>query len=209
MKFKLSVFILVVLLVPVAGEADIYLGQNENGVISLTDNPGDSTYQLLLEVELPENYELPSGEKLEEIVSEASKEFGPPEALIYAIIQVESSGDSKAVSHQGARGLMQLMPQTARELGVEDIHDPRENIRAGTRYLHKMITRFGGDLQLALAAYNAGPGRVKKHGEIPPLEETRGFVRKVNSAWNEFKSKNDTIYTYRDENGIINVTNIK
>jgi len=208
-KFKLLLIILILSLPPVAVEADIYMAQDENGIISLTDSPGDSTYRLVLEVDLPEGYELPSREQLEKIVSDASAEFGPPEPLIYAIIQIESDGDSRAKSYRGARGLMQLMPGTAEYLGVEDIYDPRENIRAGTRYLHKMITRFGGDLELALAAYNAGPGRVDKYDGIPPFPETQKFIKRVNAAWDEFKTRQDEIYTYRDENGIINVTNIE
>ncbi|MGM0380805.1 MAG: lytic transglycosylase domain-containing protein [bacterium] len=208
MKIKTVIFALILLLIAGSVRADVYVGRNENGTISLTDTPSDTSYRLLLESKLPEDYEVPSGEELEEIVSAASSDFGPPEPLIYAVIRVESNSDSTAVSSRGAKGLMQLMPATARQLGVKDIYAPRENIRAGTRYLQKMINRFDGDLELALAAYNAGPGRVKEYDGVPPFKETQKFIERVELAWDEFKNKDDTIYTYRDEDGIINITNI-
>jgi len=208
MKLKLTVLVLVLTFIASSVQADIYIGRADNGTISLTDRPTDTSYRLVVETDLPEEYELPSEEELEEIVSGASTKFGPPEPLIYAVIQVESTGDSTAVSPRGAKGLMQLMPATAEELGVEDIYDPRENIYGGTQYLQKMISRFNGNLKLALAAYNAGPGRVDKYNGVPPFTETKNFIKRVETAWDDFKSQDDTIYTYRDENGILNVTNI-
>ena len=209
MKLVGLVLFLVFIASAPAAQADIYVGRTEDCTVSLTDNPTDTSYRLVVETDLPEGYELPSEEELEEIVAGASEEFGPPEPLIYAVIQVESTGDSTAVSPKGAKGLMQLMPATAQELGVDDIYDPRENIYGGTRYLQKMISRFDGDLRLALAAYNAGPSRVDEYGGVPPFAETENFIQRVESAWDDFKSQEDTIYTYRDENGILNVTNIQ
>ena len=95
------------------------------------------------------------------------------------MIAAESGFDAGAVSRKGAQGLMQLMPDTARDLGVDDVFDPWQNIDGGTRYLGAMIERFPGELKLAVAAYNAGPEAVKRHKGIPPYEETRTYVARV------------------------------
>jgi soluble lytic murein transglycosylase-like protein len=100
-------------------------------------------------------------------------------ALVKAIIMAESSYNPKAVSRRGARGLMQLMPQTARAFGVEDSFNPLQNINGGVRYFKKLTTLFDGDIMLALAAYNAGVTRVKRYNGIPPCEETRSYVNLV------------------------------
>ncbi|HKV11763.1 MAG TPA: lytic transglycosylase domain-containing protein [Thermoanaerobaculia bacterium] len=99
--------------------------------------------------------------------------------LVMALIQAESNYNSRALSKKGAMGLMQLMPDTAKLLRVSDPFDPDENLRGGTTYLRRMIDRFSGRLEFAVAAYNAGPGAVEKHGGIPPYAETRNYVRKV------------------------------
>lgn len=100
-------------------------------------------------------------------------------ALVRAIIHAESGFNPKALSPQGAQGLMQLMPGTARELGVGNAFDTSENIRGGTKYLAKLLTMFNGDIRLAAAAYNAGPNAVRKHGDVPPYEETQTYVKRV------------------------------
>jgi hypothetical protein len=99
--------------------------------------------------------------------------------LVLAVISVESAFRKDAVSPKGAQGLMQLMPGTARELGVKDAFDPAQNLDAGARYLNTLLEQFHGDVRLALAAYNAGPNAVKRHGGIPPYRETRQHVEKV------------------------------
>ncbi|MEZ4649069.1 MAG: lytic transglycosylase domain-containing protein [Candidatus Eisenbacteria bacterium] len=114
----------------------------------------------------------------DEIVSRTAREFALPESLLKAVVQVESGGNVRAVSPKGAQGLMQLMPGTARELGVSDPFDPEQNVRGGAAYLAKQIERFG-DLPRALAAYNAGPGAVQRHGGVPPYRETQRYVSRV------------------------------
>jgi soluble lytic murein transglycosylase-like protein len=116
-------------------------------------------------------------------IAEASARYGVPERLIWSVIRVESSFDPRAVSPKGARGLMQLMPETATMLGVRDSFDPRQNIDGGTRHLRAMMERFRHDLPLAVAAYNAGEKPVVQYGGIPPYPETQGYVRQVLSLY--------------------------
>jgi soluble lytic murein transglycosylase-like protein len=107
--------------------------------------------------------------------------------LIEAIIANESGFDANATSRAGARGLMQLMPETATSLGVSDPYDPAQNVRGGTRYLRALLDRFG-DVELAVAAYNAGPAAVARYGGVPPFAETRNYVRNVLSRYRTIKS---------------------
>lgn len=119
----------------------------------------------------------------DEIVDQASAAFNLPAKLIKSVIEKESNYNPNAVSPAGASGLMQLMPGTARGLGVKDIFDPAENIFAGSKYLRQMMDRYGNNIELALAAYNAGPGNVDKYGGIPPFKETQDYVKKVTNTF--------------------------
>ena len=100
----------------------------------------------------------------------------------------ESGFDPKAVSKKGAQGLMQLMPETANELDVGDPYDPEENILGGTRYLSRLMERFNNDMELAIAAYNAGPEKVDKYNGVPPYEETKTFIKRVMGFYEQYES---------------------
>jgi hypothetical protein len=114
-----------------------------------------------------------------EQIDRAAKRYGFDPALVRSVVAAESSFDAMAVSKKGARGLMQLMPLTAREYGVRNVHDPAANLNAGLGYLRTLLTRFNGDLELALAAYNAGPEAVIRYGGVPPYRETRNYIKRI------------------------------
>lgn len=109
----------------------------------------------------------------------AAQRYQLPESLLRAVIHTESNYYAHAVSRAGAAGLMQLMPKTAKALGVRDVHDPSQNVHGGARYLRLLANRYDGDMVLVLAAYNAGAGNVEKYGGVPPFAETRSYVRSV------------------------------
>ena len=121
------------------------------------------------------------------LIDEASAVHKVDSAVISAVIRTESGGNPHAVSPAGAKGLMQLMDSTAADLGVEDSFDVRENVMSGTRYLRQLIDRFG-DLKLALAAYNAGPGAVTRHNGVPPYAETKAYVDRVLKTVSDYQS---------------------
>jgi len=113
------------------------------------------------------------------LIQQSAQKYGVDPALVRAVINTESSGNPRAVSKAGAMGLMQLMPSNVTESGVSDPFDPAQNIDAGTHQLSDLLSQFNGDTDLALAAYNAGPGAVKRYGGVPPYPETRNYIQKI------------------------------
>tara|TARA_R100000750_G_C2323071_1_gene87064 strand:+ start:52 stop:678 length:627 start_codon:yes stop_codon:yes gene_type:complete len=171
-------------------QADVYMVTDKDGSITLTNiYKANSNYQRVArepKIELAKptapaaTVMRASGEQYNALVSAAASENQLPEALIHAVISAESNYDPNALSRQGAAGLMQLMPGTARDMGVADVWDPAANIRGGARYLKSLMSLFNDDMSLALAAYNAGPGAVlKRGGVIPPYPETQRYVPTV------------------------------
>lgn len=187
--FSLRCFVAVILallFVEVAAYGDIYRFKDRDGVWHFTNIKDDARYRLYIKTRpsTPKAYI----KKYEGIIRQAAKEFHVDPSLIKAIIKAESDFDRLAVSHKGAQGLMQLMPQTASELQVRDPFDPEDNIYGGTRYLSRLLKRFGNNMQLAVAAYNAGPELVEKAGGIPSVQETRRFVARVLRYYSQFKA---------------------
>lgn len=171
--------------------ADVYKAVDAQGRIYFTDVPQDETAQLIIrETPLPKASKTtvtypPGSWKAYARQMADEKDIDP--LLVGAVIQAESAGNPEAVSPKGAIGLMQLMPGTARELGVADPFQPHENVRGGVTYLAQMLRKFSGNVKLALAAYNAGPAAVEKYGGIPPYDETRTFVDRVLKIYRESK----------------------
>lgn len=124
-----------------------------------------------------------TNDRLEALIKTVSERHNVDPGLVRAVIRTESNGDPTAVSNKGAQGLMQLMPSTAAELGVSNTFNPQENIEGGVRYLRQLLSRYGGDLDKALAAYNAGAGAVDKAKGVPHYRETQEYVRKVTSSY--------------------------
>lgn len=126
-------------------------------------------------------------EEIFSAVMESSAKYNLPPEVVFAVIRQESGGNPNATSSCGASGVMQLMPETARNLGVRDRHDIRQNIEGGCKYLRELSDRYHGDLKLTLAAYNAGPGNVDKYGGVPPFEETKNYVASIQSHLKELR----------------------
>lgn len=142
------------------------------------------------------------------IVTSMARKYDVPPDLIHSIIKAESNYNSRAVSHKGAVGLMQLMPATAEYYGVKDSYDPKENIEGGVKYLNDLVKLYDYNTKLVLAAYNAGQEAVKKYKGIPPYLETRNYIKKVMSSYNkEIIRRRTTIYRFRDEQGRLVLTN--
>jgi soluble lytic murein transglycosylase len=169
-----------------AARADrLYAFMDERGVYHFSNVATDHRFSPLAGDRLPFPAQRPLN-RLTAIVHEAARAHALDPALIKAIIEVESDWVPDACSSKGALGLMQLMPGTATDLLIRDPLDPTANVRGGTRYLRQMIDRFRGDIILALAAYNAGPGTVERFQGVPPYPETQEYVRRVLKLWKQY-----------------------
>ena len=181
-----------------AAHADVYTFVDAQGVIHYTNVPSDSRYSVIFR----ESYRFPNDyfrdtkrvtrakdrNAYAEIVKKAAREQKLDQALLRAVIAVESGYDPNAVSSKGAVGLMQLMPETAQRYGVSNIYDPAQNVHAGARYLRDLMRKFNDDLSLALAAYNAGEDAVIRYGNrIPPYRETREYVPRVMDLYRRYR----------------------
>ena len=171
-------------------QGQVWLGLKDGGEIALpaADLRGLVPDEVLDEV-LEEIADAPAGSDLTALATAAARRHHLDPALVLALVQVESAFQPHAVSRKGAQGLTQLMPATAREMGVKDALDPEQNLDGGARYLSWLLSRYGGDLRRALAAYNAGPGAVDRHQGVPPYRETLQYVRRVLEKYNDKKER--------------------
>ncbi len=170
--------------------ADIYRWVDRNGVVHLADRPlAPNAVRILRHArpalgvrDLARNRQ-----RMSPLIDRVARRFRLDRALVHAVVHVESAYDPQAVSHKGAVGLMQLMPDTARRFGVRDRYDPTQNLFGGVRYLRALLLQFG-NVALALAAYNAGENAVARYGNhVPPYPETRRYVRKVLARYRELR----------------------
>lgn len=183
--------------------ADIFMFKDEKGVVHFTNIPSnDKRFRLVRREEgtspntraagMPQ-FIMPTEEMIRRyspIIATVSRNHGVDVALVHAVISAESGYNPGAVSRAGARGIMQLMPDTARRFGVRNIMDPSENIQGGVKYLRELLTMFNGNMELAVAAYNAGENAVIRHGHrIPPYTETAHYVPKVLGFYRTFRSR--------------------
>ena len=181
--------LLAVMVLPGFAHADIFAFTDSNGVTHFSNVPSDSRFKLMIAASPDPAASVAPGKKVDwlarsakydQAIAGAAKANTIQAALVRAVIVVESGFNPHAVSKRGAVGLMQLLPATARRYGVKDIYDPEQNIRAGTHYLSDLLTRFDSNLELALAAYNAGEEAVERYGRhIPPYAETLAYVPSV------------------------------
>ena len=161
---------------------------DSNNVIHITDKPKNSQYKLIYQFAVSRPYSTYKGadfipkkyDDYDSLIQDVATNTGVEPALLHAMIQTESAYNPKAISPKGAVGLMQLMPATAKRFGVTNRKDVAANVYGGARYLRYLLDYFNNDMQLALAAYNAGENAVKRHGnKIPPYQETQNYVKKV------------------------------
>jgi len=187
-----AVVILVLLFCTSQGLAvTLYRYTDKNGTVHFTDSPTDSRYQLVGKQQ-PRKFVI-SKQALQKLIRTHSRWYSLDEALVKAVIRVESNFDYRAVSRKGATGLMQLLPETAREMKVYNLFDPDDNVRGGSAYLRYLLNRYNGNLNLTLAAYNAGPGAVTRHGGIPPFEETVNYIRQVKKYIKFYRRHKDVL----------------
>jgi len=172
-----------------AAAGSTYQYEDDQGVVHYTNVPGDPRYAFIRkDAELPVPAK-PAAERtgglgqglraFAHVIRAAAERYGVETRLVEAIVQAESTGNPTAVSPKGARGLMQLMPERAALLGVRDSFDPHQNVDGGVRHIRDLLQSFGGDVTLAVAAYNAGEGTVRSYGGVPPFAETREYVQAV------------------------------
>jgi soluble lytic murein transglycosylase-like protein len=192
-------FVLLAMLVAVPASAEIERSVGKDGVIDLNNSRDAAKARALrkegksLDAVPPVQAVMPStnsselAERYDDPIREAATLYHLPEGLIRAVIHAESNFDPRVVSPANAKGLMQLLPSVAERMMVTDIMDPRQNILGGSRYLRVLANTFNGNLQLTVAAYNAGAGAVARYGGIPPYAETQAYVAKVLEYYQEYR----------------------
>jgi soluble lytic murein transglycosylase-like protein len=196
-----------VFLLPLTASADIFQYVDKEGVIHFSTARSDNAKLYMKGAPqapggvprpgvvpfAPQDRDPARYTRYDDYIRQAAGLYQIPEQLVRAVIKVESDYDPRAVSQAGARGLMQLMPETAERMQVRDINDPRENIFGGVRYLRVLANMFNGDLELTVAGYNAGEGAVMTYGGIPPYAETKNYVVQVTRFYRRYRSIPDPV----------------
>ncbi len=181
-------------------DAQIYAKKQADGTLVLSDRPlgpGTQTYAVPGSNTIRTTVPMVAGKasRYDDLIEQHAAAHNLRPELVRAVIHVESAFNPRARSNKGAMGLMQLMEGTASDLGVQNAYDPAQNIAGGVAYLRKLLDRFGGDEELALAAYNAGPGAVEKYGSaVPPYRETRDYIQKVKARTEVSAAPKNVIY---------------
>ena len=190
-KILIAVVFFVPLLAAITpADADIYRYVDANGKVQFTDTPTHGRWDMYRKDKVSAS----NGHRSYlDIIRRHANSYSLEEALVKAVIKVESDYQPGIVSKKGAQGLMQLIPETAKSLRVKNPFDPSENIRGGSEYLRKMLDLFDNDIELALAAYNSGPTTVKRYGGIPPYNETRNYVKKVKHYLDYYRQSGDAL----------------
>lgn len=207
--FRAVFAIACVLALPSVASADIFQYTDAEGVIHFTNSnsaggsrPGGAKLYLRADGAsrrsgvvpfMPQDRDVSRFTRYDDVIRQAATLYQIPEQLVRAVIKVESDYDPRAVSVSGARGLMQLMPDTAERLQVRDINDPHDNIFGGVRFLRILANSFNGDLELTVAAYNAGEDAVMRYGGIPPYAQTKNYVVKVTSFYRRYRTMPDLV----------------
>ncbi len=178
---------------PVSLRAEIYTYEDDNGTIHFSNVPTDPQYTMIIPPKeeparktVRKNGGISRQVEFNKLITDKSYQYGLDPALVKAVIAVESDFNPRAVSEKGAMGLMQLMPLTAKGLGVSNTFDPVANVDGGARYLRYLLDYFNWDIELALAAYHAGISRVEKNFGIPPIPATHAYVKKVKSTYRNY-----------------------
>jgi soluble lytic murein transglycosylase-like protein len=197
-RLRFTLFALTVLGVAPTARAELYSYLDEDGVLHFTNIPGDprygphrfgqadNTFTWNDEGGRAQRVHRVDIDRFDSMIREAAQYYSLPASLVKAVVAAESAFETTAVSPAGAIGLMQLMPETARAMFVADAFDARDNIFGGARYLRILANRFGGDVQRAVAAYNAGPDAVEKSAGVPSYRETEAYVRRVMALYRHY-----------------------
>lgn len=176
------------------GIAQIYVYRDDNGVYHFTNTPDSPKYKpfgpdFKISRRAPKSLPAKNPQRYDRYISQAARIYGISFSLLKSVIKVESNFNPRAVSQKGAKGLMQIMPANYKTLSIKNPFDPWENIQGGTRYLKQLLKRYQGKLELALAAYNAGPELVDEYRRVPPYRETRNYVRQVLRHYKAYKER--------------------
>jgi len=183
----IAIFVALTFFVTPCLRAEIYVYIDSEGVMHFTNAPTSSNYKVYMHEAPLKPRVWDNIESYDDVITEAARQNGLSFSLLKALIHVESYFNPRAVSKKGAMGLMQIMPENLEILNISDPFDPWENIMGGARYLRAMLERFGGQVPLALAAYNAGPTAVERYNNIPPYKETEDYVKKVMRFFHLYK----------------------